>query len=130
MGLITRLHAFTQAKFFSQYSQLSWELFYSVKLHNNKNSKQLAVPDNENSSSSACRIFTNDSRIKLQTKFFLLSTKNQPTWNTKSQHPLQQLEILIKKRLLPRRLQLDKKPSKSTQKLYCNTLTAKVLANH
>jgi hypothetical protein len=107
MGLITRPHAFTQAKFFSQYLQ------------------QLAVPDDDNSSSSACMIFTNHSRIKLQPRFFLLSTNNQPTWNTKSQHPLLQLEILIKKRL-----QLDKEPSKSTLKLYCNTLTAKVLAKH
>ncbi len=112
MGLITRPHAFTQAKFFSQYLQ------------------QLAAPDDDNSSSSTCMIFTNHSRIKLQTRFFLLSTNNQPTWNTKSQHPLLQLEILIKKRLLPKRLQLDKEPSKSTQKLYCSTLTAKMLAKH
>jgi hypothetical protein len=61
MGLITRPHAFTQAKFFSQYLQ------------------QLAVPDDDNSSSSACTIFTNHSTIKLQTRFFLLSTNNQLT---------------------------------------------------
>jgi hypothetical protein len=94
MGLITRPHAFTQAKFFSQCSQL-WSAESSSippSFTTTKNQSNWQSPDDDNSSSSACMIFTSHSRIKLQTRFFLLSTNNQKDLN------------------------LTKKPPKSTQK--------------
>lgn len=120
MGLITRPHAFTQAKFFSQYSQL-WSAesssipssFTTTKIQSNWQSQTTTTAAALHAWSSQ---ITQESNSK-PNSFFSPPTTNQPTWNTKSQHPLQQLEILIKKRLLPRRLQLDKKAFKIYTKI-------------